>query len=67
MIPGTRVRLSALGREACPEIADSVGITHQTSHDGKAVTVQFDGESGISYLRVEYVEMDGLPERDLFG
>jgi hypothetical protein len=55
-----RIRMSALGAERCPGIANKTGVVVRTSVDGrryKSLGVRFDGNKGITNLHPDYIEL----------
>ena len=54
--PGTRVRLSALGRERCPKMTRQTGVVVAKLDRSDAVRVLMDGNKDPSTLHRSYIE-----------
>jgi hypothetical protein len=54
--PGTRVRLSALGRKRCPKMTRQTGVVVALLDRSDAVRVLMDGNKDPSTLHRSYIE-----------
>jgi hypothetical protein len=56
--PGTRIRLSALGRERCPKMTRHAGVVVAKFDRSDAVRVLIDGNKDPSTLHRSYIEAE---------
>ena len=59
LAPGTRIRLSALGRKRCPKMTRHAGVVVAKLDRSDAVRVLMDGNKDPSTLHRSYVEAAG--------
>lgn len=57
--PGTRIRLSALGRQRCPKMTRHAGVVVAKLDRSDAVRVLMDGNKDPSTLHRSYLEAAG--------
>jgi hypothetical protein len=53
---GSRVRMSALGAERCPRLAENVGTVVGGSIYKNSVSIRFDGKKSSVTLHRDYIE-----------
>ncbi len=57
MVVGRRFKMSALGADRCPELAERTGIVVHVSHSTTGVTVLFDGAKRPTVLHKDFISL----------
>ena len=57
IVVGTRFKMSALGADRCPELADQAGIVVDVSPRTTGVTVLFDGAKRPTVLHRDFISL----------